>query len=74
MAEITEQQIADLAAAPSNVTTDGLSISERPIDEVIDAKEYLDRKAALTGANANGGSRSGWGSLRPARVVPPGAI
>lgn len=65
--------IADAAAGPQEVSVDGQTAVERPLDEIITADKYLAQKNALTGTNASGGPRSGWNSLRPARVIPPGA-
>lgn len=41
MAEVTDQQIADAAAAPSSVSVDGVTVTNRPVSELIDAQANI---------------------------------
>ena len=41
MADVTDQQIADAAAAPSSVSVDGVSVTNRPVSELIDAQTAI---------------------------------
>ena len=66
-------EIARTAADPQSATIDGNTATTQPIPDLIRADQYLAAKGSLRGSNAHAGPRSGWGTLRPARVVPPGA-
>ena len=66
--------IADVAANPASVTAGDRTITEQSLADLIEADRYLAGKRAVAGGNAAGGSRSGWGALRPAKVVMPGAV
>jgi hypothetical protein len=68
--ELTPEQLLDLAVAPESTTTGAGTVTERPAADVI----ALQRAAAEAAAAApvNGRQVSGWASLRPAKVVPPG--
>lgn len=59
--EITTEELVDAALAPSSISVDGQSISERPIADLLAAKKEIDRLAALAAANGNGGRVGGWG-------------
>ena len=61
--EITVPELVDAALAPSSITVDGQSVSERPISEVLAAKKEIDRLNALAAANGNGGRVGGWGGV-----------
>jgi len=61
------QQLLDAASQPNYVAVDGTVVIGAKAAEVILLDQYLASRAA----GASG--RSGWMSLRPARVVPPGA-
>lgn len=67
-------QIEQAATEPASATSDGQSASSHPLPDLVEADQYLAGKTAVTGDNASGGPRSGWGMLRPARVIPPGAV
>jgi hypothetical protein len=71
--EVTPEAIAELATAPQSISTDGLSVSERPIQDVIAADQYAVAKSLGAGTNPNGGPRSGWGLVRAARFIPGGS-
>lgn len=72
MADLTDT-IESAAADPSSASSDGQSATARPLADLIAADKYLKGQDALTGTNANGGPRSGWGAVRMARAIPPGA-
>ncbi|WP_157369392.1 hypothetical protein [Zavarzinella formosa] len=48
--ELTPEQIADAAASPSTVTTDGLTVGARSADDMIKLDQYAIEKAAATAA------------------------
>jgi hypothetical protein len=54
---------------PQQMTTDGQSVTNQPIADLIAADQYL--KAAEE--PAAGKPKSAWARLRPAKVIPPGA-
>ena len=64
-AEDLTDAIAEAAVAPSAVTVDGQSVSNRPIEEVIAADEY---------AKANQGLTKKSRGLRFTKLLPPGAV
>jgi hypothetical protein len=66
--------IETAAGNPSSASVDGQSVNARPLTEVIEADRYLKGNDALAGTNLNSGPRSGWGCLRTARAIPPGAV
>lgn len=70
--DITET-IAEIAVdGVQTAAQDGRSATAISIADLERAKKILAGEAAVSGGNPAGGSRSAWGSLRPARVVPPG--
>lgn len=73
MPNLTDQ-ITEDAALPSVHATDGQQTTARSLGELIEADKYLKGQSALEGTNANGGPVSGWGGLRTARAIPPGAV
>lgn len=64
--------IASESALPLKSGGDGQSAEGQPLPDLIAADKHLAAKTTLAVTNANGGSRSGWAGLRPARVIPPG--
>jgi hypothetical protein len=56
----------------SNVTVAGQSVSALDPLKVEQIAKMREADDALDGTNANGGSRSGWNQLRPARFSPAG--
>jgi len=68
LSEIIESE----AALPASSSSDGQSAEGQPLPHLVAADKHLNTKTALAGDNGNGGSRSGWRGLRPARVIPPG--
>jgi hypothetical protein len=73
VADTVQEAIEQTAkAGVESVSVDGQTAKAIPLAQLLEADRYLAGKTALTGTNANGGPRSGWGMLRPAKVVPPG--
>lgn len=70
---VTADSIAEAAANPQSASVDGQQAAAHPIPDQIEAAKFQASNEALDGTNDNGGPRSGWGRLRTARVVPPGA-
>jgi hypothetical protein len=62
-----------VAAEPIEATVDGRTAKNQPLPDLIAAETFIGTAAALQGTNRNGGKRSGWGRVRIARAVPPGA-
>lgn len=60
--------IAEAAAGPSKVISDGQEYDAQALADLMAADRYLAEKAALAGG------RSAWGCLRPARAVLPSAV
>jgi hypothetical protein len=56
--------IADAAQGPSSVTSDGHSVSARPLAELIEADRYLRNKEAAERAPRG---------IRITKLLPPGA-
>lgn len=67
--EIIEEQ----AAEPAEATIDGQTAKNRPLTEILDARDRTETASTLTGTNPNGGKKSAWGQVRMARMKPPGA-
>lgn len=74
MPELTPEQIATNATRPQTANVGGRSAAQVPIADQIAADQYAKASAAASGSNANGGPKSGWGMLRTAKVIPPGAV
>lgn len=69
-----EDIIESEAALPASSSSDGQSASGQPLGELVKVANRKAGQDALTGTNANGGKRSGWGAMRAARVIPPGSV
>ncbi|MBN9521091.1 hypothetical protein J0H58_21660 [bacterium] len=74
MPDLDADAIAANAALPASAGVDGRTAAQVPIADQIKAHQYAAANAAAAGTNENGGKRSGWGMLRTARAVPPGAV
>lgn len=72
MPDITDtiEQIAEDGVQAA--TVDGQSTTAVPIPDLIAADKYLKAQEAAAGANPNGGVKSPWNRLRPARLISPG--
>ena len=66
--EVTSEDIATASLKPSEMTADGVTVKKRPLKELIEAANHVAGMSAVASAG------SAWGCLRPARVVPPGAV
>ncbi len=73
MADDLTDAITDAAQEPAEAAGDGHSVKSRTIDEMIKADQYAKAQSAVSGSNDQGGKKSPWGCLRPARVVLPGS-
>jgi hypothetical protein len=65
--------LEELAAAPASSAVDSQSVSERSASDLIALDNHLTAKANVAGTNNQGGAKSAWNGLRPARFAPPGA-
>jgi hypothetical protein len=73
VADDLNDEIREAAEGPKRAKRDGQEAESHDLDQLIKADQYLRATSAGSGTNANGGEKSGWGMLRPARGVPPGA-
>lgn len=73
MDEDLTQRIEDAVSEPASASVDGQSASAPPISQQIEGVVFVEGRTALSGTNARGGKRSGWGACRAAKWVPPGA-
>ena len=71
-AEIIAAAAIAAAEGVASVTVDGNSATAMDPLKQIQAADLVASRTALAGVNANGGARSGWRLLRPARGIPPG--
>lgn len=60
-----DDTIEDLAAKPAAVSSDGLSVTERPLADIVEADRYL------KGGTAGGKNHQG---LRITLLKPPGSV
>lgn len=61
--------VIDAAAqGPAIVQTPAATVTQQPLDKLIQADQYRKGQAALAGG------KSAWGATRPARVIPPNAL
>jgi hypothetical protein len=72
--EIAEAAATTAADGVQSAMADGQSATAIDPLKQLDVADRIAKREALTGNNPQGGPRSGWGLLRPARVVPPGAV
>ena len=64
--------IEEAAQDPQSASKDGITATSHPLPDLIAADKYLAGKTAVEGTNDNGGPKSGFGALRPARFIPKG--
>lgn len=69
----TPDEIEALRDSPESVSTDAGSFTERPADDFIALDQYAAGTDAVDGTGENGGPKSAWHCLRPARASLPGA-
>jgi hypothetical protein len=72
-AEIATAAATTAADGVQSATADGQSATAIDPLKQLDVADRIAARESLAGANPQGGSRSGWRTLRPAQVVPPGA-
>lgn len=65
MADDLTETIKTAAAEPQSATVDGVSVSQRPLKDLIDADKHLAGKAAAGRKTV---------PIRFAKMVPPGAV
>ncbi len=58
--------------APGSATVDGQSATVQSAQDQLDRIAFAEGRTALGSTAASGGKRSGWGTLRAAKWVPPG--
>ncbi len=58
-----------VASEPASAASDGQSASSHSIPDLLKLESVRSGQAALDGTNANGGPRSAWSKLRPARAI-----
>ena len=63
MTDELDDQIAEDAAGPESATVDGVTVTKRSLQDLIEADRYLAGKRAVHPSYA----------LKRARLVPPGA-
>jgi hypothetical protein len=69
---VDADSIAEAAASPASASVDGQSASAHSIEDQIKAAEYLKQQEAIdSGANEQGGKKSGWRGVRAARPIFP---
>jgi len=61
---ISDDTLIELSGTASSITVDGMSVSERSVDELIKLDQYLRGRNASTNA---------WGRIGRARAIPPSA-
>jgi hypothetical protein len=59
---LTPETIATAALDPASATVDGQSATAHSIPDMIAAAKFEAASNALSGDNANGGAKSGWGN------------
>lgn len=70
--DIADNIATTAAAGIASATVDGQSVQALDLSKQIEAQRAVATSTELAGANPQGGKRSGWNSLRPAKFVPPG--
>lgn len=66
--------IETAASDPASAQADGQQATSHSLPDMIAADKYLKGASALEGENSGGGQKSGWRSLRMARVRGSGAV
>jgi methylmalonyl-CoA mutase cobalamin-binding subunit len=72
-AEIVDAAETTAVEGVLSSSVDGRSATAMDPLKMLDVADRLQSRELLAGTNANGGSRSGWGMMRPARAIPPSA-
>ena len=61
-------EIDQVAAEPASASGDGQSASSHSIPDLLKLESVRSGQAATSGTNVNGGPRSAWSKVRPARA------
>lgn len=74
----TADELYDAAAAlaaegVASATVDGRSATSMDPLKQIEVADAIQSRDLIAGTNANGGPKTGWAFLRPAKAIPPGA-
>jgi hypothetical protein len=74
----TADELYDAAAIVAeegvqSATVDGRSATAMDPLKQIEVADRIQSRELIAGTNTNGGPKTGWGFLRPAKVIPPGA-
>ena len=72
--EIRDSVSTDAEAGVSSFTAGDQTTTVLDLEKRLKVADKLAGNDAVSGTNANGGAKTGWNTLRPARVVLPGAI
>lgn len=70
---LTAAELEALAAQPQSVSGDAGSVTARSADDVLALNAAAAAADTVDGTNVNGGPKSAWHGLRPARAQLPGA-
>lgn len=73
MDEANTTAVENNITAPGSATVDGQSATVQSADDQLQRIVFAEGRAEIGQPNARGGKRSGWGMLRAAKFVPPGA-
>ena len=71
---VTPESIAEAATAPASASADGRSAAAVPIDQMKEALELTEARAAAAGRNPVGGAPSAWNMTAAANFVSPGTV
>jgi hypothetical protein len=67
---VSADDLETLATQPASASGDAGSVTSRPAEDVIRLAGAAAGQTAVAGTNAQGGPRSLWNRLRPARILP----
>ena len=70
--DISDNIATTAAAGIASATVDGQTVVALDLSKQIEAQRAVATSAELANENPQGGKRSGWNALRPAKFVPPG--
>jgi methylmalonyl-CoA mutase cobalamin-binding subunit len=71
--EIIDAAAQNAADGVASGQVDGRQVTAIDPLKQLDVADKVATKAAVAGTNPQGGSKSGWRTLRAARAIPPGA-
>lgn len=70
---LTAAELEALATQPASIASDAGSTSARSADDILKLNAAAAAVGAVDGTADNGGPKSAWHALRPARASLPGA-